>query len=92
MTLTEAGACGTPSVAVRIAGPADAVAHGVSGLLVNTPQEVSTAVEAVLSDTALRVRLADGAQRAARRFSWDETALRTFGVLTRQASAGHRSS
>ena len=33
MTLTEAAACGTPAVATRIAGHADAVVDGSSGLL-----------------------------------------------------------
>ena len=33
MTLTEAAACGTPAVATAIPGHADAVRHGVSGLL-----------------------------------------------------------
>ena len=37
MTITEAGACGTPSVATRIAGHTDAVVDGVSGLLVDDP-------------------------------------------------------
>jgi glycosyltransferase involved in cell wall biosynthesis len=81
MTITEAGACGTPSVAIRIAGPEDAIADGVSGLLVGTVQEVASAVEGLLADADLRTRLATGAQRLAQRFSWDETALRTFAVL-----------
>ena len=33
MTITEAGACGTPSVVSRIAGHLDAVLEGESGLL-----------------------------------------------------------
>ncbi len=35
MTITEAGACGTPAVATRIAGHTDAVVHEHSGLLVD---------------------------------------------------------
>ena len=37
MTLTEAAACGTPAVATAIAGHADAVLDGESGLLVDEP-------------------------------------------------------
>ena len=37
MTLTEAAACGTPAVATAIAGHADAVLDGESGLLVDDP-------------------------------------------------------
>ena len=42
MTITEAGACGTPAVATRIAGHLDAVRHGVSGLLVDGPGDAVT--------------------------------------------------
>jgi glycosyltransferase involved in cell wall biosynthesis len=90
MTLTEAGACGTPAVAIRIAGPEDAIADGVSGLLVGTAQEVATAVEAVLSDGDLRARLAEGAQRVAEQFSWEQTALRAFGALAAEAKRVRR--
>ena len=37
MTITEAAACGTPAVATRIAGHADAVVHERTGLLVDDP-------------------------------------------------------
>jgi len=39
MTVTEAGACATPSVVTRISGHEDAVVHGRSGLLVNDQEE-----------------------------------------------------
>ncbi len=81
MTLTEAGACGTPAVATRIAGHEDAVAHGESGLLVDTMDDVVTAAAAVLSDDQLRAQLGEGARRMAERFTWDRTALISFGVL-----------
>ena len=35
MTITEAAACGTPAVATRIAGHADAIVDGATGLLVD---------------------------------------------------------
>ncbi len=43
MTLTEAGACGTPTVATRIAGHEDALVDGVSGVLVDSMEDVATA-------------------------------------------------
>ena len=48
MTLTEAAACGTPTVATDIAGHADAVAAGRSGLLGRTDDELVDAVSGVL--------------------------------------------
>ena len=40
MTITEAAACGTPAVATRIAGHADAVVDERTGLLVDDPAEL----------------------------------------------------
>ncbi|MGH8994692.1 MAG: glycosyltransferase family 4 protein [Acidimicrobiales bacterium] len=81
MTLTEAGACGTPAVATRIAGHEDAVVEGESGLLVEHPEDVVSAAAAVIADDDLRARLAEGALRNSARFSWDATARTSFGVL-----------
>ena len=61
MTITEAGACGTPAVVSDIAGHRDALAHGVSGLLVDPGDEFVDALVQVLTDTALRDSLARGA-------------------------------
>jgi len=46
MTVTEAGACGTPSVATRIGGHEDAVVDGTSGLLVDTTDDMVAALDA----------------------------------------------
>jgi glycosyltransferase involved in cell wall biosynthesis len=85
MTLTEAGACGTPAVATRIAGHEDAVSDGESGLLVDTMDDAVTAAAAILSDDELRARLSEGARRMAARFTWDRTARISFGVLAADA-------
>jgi glycosyltransferase involved in cell wall biosynthesis len=81
MTVTEAAACGTPAVATRIAGHADAVAHGVSGLLVDSPAELATALTAVLQDRVLRERLHRGALARAGELTWEATALGTLQAL-----------
>ncbi len=39
MTITEAAACGTPAVATRVPGHADAVVDGTTGLLADGPDE-----------------------------------------------------
>ena len=64
MTLTEAAACGTPAVATRIAGHRDAVDDGVSGLLVDSVDELVGAAGRVIDDAMLRRRLSLGAERA----------------------------
>jgi len=92
MTVTEAGACGTPSVATRIAGHVDAVLDGVSGLLVDRPDSgpaavtaVAEALRTVLTDGALRARLGRGARAHARTLSWERTAARTLQALVDEA-------
>jgi glycosyltransferase involved in cell wall biosynthesis len=85
MTLTEAAACGTPSVATDIAGHADAVAVGRSGLLAaEDPDLVDTMVQ-VLTDDELRRRLSDGALTRAAELTWEQTAIHNFEVLAQDA-------
>lgn len=70
----EAMAYGRPVVATSVGGLTDAVANGVTGLLV-PPRDVSAlraAVESLLADGGLRRTLGAAAHEQAReRFSWD---------------------
>jgi glycosyltransferase involved in cell wall biosynthesis len=85
MTLTEAAACGTPSVVTDIAGHRDSAEPGVSGLLVPTPAALAPALSRVLLDPVEREALSQGALRHAARFTWDVTARETFRVLAGEA-------
>ncbi len=86
MTLTEAAACGTPAVATAIAGHADAVLDGESGILVEDVGEFAAALGRVLGDEVLRSRLSKGALTRARWFSWDATACRALEALAEEAT------
>jgi glycosyltransferase involved in cell wall biosynthesis len=91
MTLTEAAACGTPAVATAIAGHADALLDGESGLLVDstTPDGVgdfAAALARVLTDNVLRNRLANGALSHASGFTWDATARRALEALAQETT------
>lgn len=81
MTITEAAACGTPAVATRIPGHADAVLHGSTGLLVDPSISLSDAIIRVLSDHRLRERMATQARERAVEFTWERTAHDTMAVL-----------
>ena len=81
MTLTEAAACGTPSVATRIAGHEDAVVDGVSGILADDEPGIAAALDRVLADANLRARLTAGAADHAAAFTWGATACGTLSVL-----------
>ena len=79
MTLTEAAACATPSVATDIAGHRDAVIDGRTGLLATTDDELAgLLVEALGSRWD---QLSAGALTGATRFDWDRTASGAFRVL-----------
>jgi glycosyltransferase involved in cell wall biosynthesis len=81
MTVTEAGACGTPSVVSRISGHEDAVVDGESGLLFDDADGMVEGLDAVLVDEVLRKRLGMGALDYSARFTWDATARQTLAVL-----------
>jgi glycosyltransferase involved in cell wall biosynthesis len=85
MTLTEAAACGTPSVVTDIAGHRDAVAVGTGGLLVPEPSDLAGAIGTVCENATLRRSLTEGALRHAERFTWNSTARQTFDVLAAEA-------
>jgi glycosyltransferase involved in cell wall biosynthesis len=85
MTVTEAASCGTPAVVTRIAGHADAVAEGSSGLLADSPDELLGALDRVLGDRVLRTRLEAGALDHSARFTWATTARATLEVLAAEA-------
>ena len=86
MTLTEAAACGTPSVATNIAGHADAVLDGESGILVDDGDDLAPALTRVLGDEVLRSRLSKGALARARWFTWEATARRALEALAAEAT------
>jgi glycosyltransferase involved in cell wall biosynthesis len=91
MWITEAAACGTPSVATRIPGHLDAIIDGESGLLVDqAPQPLGDAISRVLRDDALRASLTEGALRQASRFTWDATALGILRSLADEATSTKR--
>jgi glycosyltransferase involved in cell wall biosynthesis len=85
MTLTEAGACATPAVATRIAGHEDAVRDGESGILVDDREDLAQAIEKLCTDSALRSRMGDAAQKRASELQWSATAVGTLEVLAAEA-------
>ncbi len=83
MTITEAAACGTPSVATRISGHVDAIDDQATGLLAEA-DDLAPALSRILSDDGLRDQLGKEAGMRAARFSWERTAYDTLEVLAAQ--------
>jgi glycosyltransferase involved in cell wall biosynthesis len=74
LTLLEAAACGTPSVARRIPGHVDAVVDGRTGLLADDVPGLAAALVALLTDADLRRHLGAAALEHAAGFRWEQTA------------------
>ena len=81
MTVTEAGACGTPAVASRISGHLDAVRDGETGILFDDTDGMVKALDSMLSDPGLRTRMGAAALTYASGFSWEATARQTLAEL-----------
>lgn len=88
MTLTEAGACGTPAVATDVVGHRDSVRHEVSGLLADEGHEFTAALVRALTDEVLRERLSRGALQRARELTWDASAAGLLSALVEEAKSG----
>ena len=81
MTITEAAACGTPSVVSDVAGHADAVADGETGHLARRDDDFIDALERLLVDREHRRRLGEASRARAARLTWERTAHKTLAVL-----------
>lgn len=72
----EANGCGTPVVASNVPGLKDSVVDGESGLLYEygNIDELAGKIKLILTNTALRKKLEEGALKWASKFTWDRTA------------------
>jgi spore coat protein SA len=83
LTVVEAMAAGLPIVASAVGGVPEAVVHNETGLLVpaNSAEELAAGISILLSDSALRTRMAAAArERALELFSWRAIATRVDAV------------
>ena len=85
ISIMEAAACGTPSVASDSPGLRDSVRNGHTGFLVphGDIDAFADRLRTVLQDPALRERLGAQARAFAEQFSWERTADRTESHLER---------
>jgi len=82
--IVEAMACGVPVVATSSPGTREIVTSGANGLLVDDhdPAAFAAALASLLTDAALRQKMADGARRHAEQYRTESIALVYDRVLT----------
>src|SRR3954453_22930825 len=87
LTVMEAAACRTPSVAMRVGGLPESIEDGVTGFLADDGRELTAHVRRLVEDDELRARMGDAAYDRAQEFTWDRTARRTLDVLEAERAA-----
>jgi glycosyltransferase involved in cell wall biosynthesis len=88
LTIVEAGARGTPSVAFRAAGGVvEAMADGQTGMLVDDEFQFFQAVRALLLDPDQRAEMGTAAAAYARRFTWAVSGAAFADVVAGQLPA-----
>jgi glycosyltransferase involved in cell wall biosynthesis/O-antigen/teichoic acid export membrane protein len=90
LTVMEAAACATPSVAMRVGGLPESIEEGVTGFLADDGEEFTADVRRLVEDRELRERMGRAALARARDFTWDRTARRTLDVLEAERAAAPR--
>jgi len=80
LTVIEAAACGTPTVAYNVPGLRDSIINSETGLLApfGNIRTLSEMIAMVLTDGSLRLRLSQKAADWSSQFSWDNTAIQTL--------------
>lgn len=83
LTVLEAAACGTPTVAYKISGFVDSVIDGQTGFLCqrNNPHEIVKNIRRLLLNRSLRKRFSQNALGFSRQFSWEKTAKETLEIF-----------
>lgn len=83
MVVTEAAACGTPSIVSNVSGLRDSVVHQQTGLIGSSypsEQEMADMMMALIENPQLRARLSAGAREWSLGFDW-ETSYQKFGEI-----------
>jgi glycosyltransferase involved in cell wall biosynthesis len=94
ISVLEAGACGTPTVASDSPGVRDAVVNGITGELVphGDVGALAGSLARLLQDPEPRRRMGEEARRFAEGFEWESSARTTEKFLESRVAAGHRHS
>ncbi|MGS2612920.1 glycosyltransferase family 4 protein [Micromonospora sp. LZ34] len=88
LTIVEAGARGTPTVAFRHAGGvAEAMVHGETGMLADDEEEFIAQVRDLLADDVRRKAMGEAAHAHAAQFTWEAAGARFANLVAEIAGA-----
>jgi glycosyltransferase involved in cell wall biosynthesis/O-antigen/teichoic acid export membrane protein len=87
LTVMEAGACATPTVAIGVGGIPEAIEDGRSGLLAKNGEELTAHVRRLAREPEVRRRLGEGARERSREFNWERAAAANLELLREEAEA-----
>ena len=88
LVVMEAAACATPTVAMRVGGLREAVADGKTGLLADTPAELTASIRRLVNDPIERDAMAVAARERSREFSWERTAASSIEIFNQVIANG----
>lgn len=88
LVITEAAAYGTPSLAFRVPGLKDSIVDGMSGVLIDRPEQLAEEWLALVRDPERRATLRAGAIRRAAACTWEATVDR-FEEICEEAVTDH---
>jgi glycosyltransferase involved in cell wall biosynthesis len=89
LSVTEAAACATPSVALRQGGLAEAIEDGRTGVLAEDVPELVSKLAALLAAPGQLQLMGTQAHERVRALRWEDTARLTLAELDRQRRAAH---
>jgi glycosyltransferase involved in cell wall biosynthesis len=90
LVVGEAGMHGTPTIAYRAAGGTqESIDDGISGVLVDTPEELTSKLGELLTDHVWRSELGAGALKMSHQFTWQHS-QESFALVLREALADRR--
>jgi glycosyltransferase involved in cell wall biosynthesis len=81
LTVIEAAACGTPTVAAAAGGMRESVLHERTGILADDAEGLAAATRRLVDDADLRARMGAAAMERARGLTWDRCAAVTLDRL-----------
>jgi glycosyltransferase involved in cell wall biosynthesis len=87
LTVMEAALCATPSAALAVGGLRESIVDGETGVLADTPEEMTGKLRRLLDDAELRERLGSAARARALTFSWDANAATMLSVIRRRLAS-----